>query len=62
MGGVLEFYPSRKIVTRFDLGDTIIRYGERNALSPDSLSTTLVVIPAEIEHNFQFSAGLGFRF
>lgn len=28
VGGVFEFYPSRRIVTRFDLGDTIIRYGD----------------------------------
>ncbi len=61
VGGVLEFYPSRRLVTRFDFGDTIIRYGERNALS-DTLNTTLVRIPAEFKHNFQFSAGLGFRF
>src|SRR5205085_3077744 len=26
LGGVVEFYPSRRIVTRFDIGDTIIRY------------------------------------
>jgi len=27
VGGVVEFYPSRRIVTRPDIGDTIIRYG-----------------------------------
>ena len=27
VGGVVEFYPSRRIVTRLDIGDTIIRYG-----------------------------------
>jgi hypothetical protein len=27
VGGVIEFDPSRRIVTRLDLGDTIIRYG-----------------------------------
>lgn len=61
VGGVLEFYPSRKIVTRFDAGDTIIRYGERNDLDfnrPDPLFKR----PAETRHNFQFTAGVGFRF
>src|SRR5882724_7464114 len=38
VGGVLEFYPSRKIVTRFEAGDTIIRYARRqtNLLTFDS--------------------------
>jgi hypothetical protein len=62
VGGVLEFYPSRRLVTRFDFGDTIIRYGERNAFFSDFTTTTPVIVPAEIKHNFQFSAGLGFRF
>jgi hypothetical protein len=67
IGGVLEFYPSRRIVTRFDLGDTIIRYGSStfNALSTDgSGTTTIFPIPvnADTAHNFQFTAGVGFRF
>jgi hypothetical protein len=67
IGGVLEFYPSRRIVTRFDLGDTIIRYGSStfNALSTNaSGTTTLFPIPisADTAHNFQFTAGVGFRF
>jgi Outer membrane protein beta-barrel domain len=60
VGGVLEFYPSRRLVTRFDFGDTIIRYGARTAaiFSP---ATTLEA-PAATRHNFQFTAGVGFRF
>ena len=30
VGGVVEFYPSKRIVTRFDAGDTIIHFGRRN--------------------------------
>ena len=30
VGGVLEFYPSRRMLVRFDAGDTIIRYGEHD--------------------------------
>jgi hypothetical protein len=26
LGGILEFYPSRRLVARFELGDTIIRH------------------------------------
>jgi hypothetical protein len=62
VGAVLEFYPTRRIVTRFDAGDTIIRYGDStrsffngSTLQPDPIT-------GETRHNFQFSAGIGFRF
>jgi hypothetical protein len=61
LGGVLELYPSSRLVTRFDFGDTLIHYGARslrgvitNASPPD--------IPASTNHNFQFTAGIGLRF
>jgi hypothetical protein len=63
VGAVLEFYPTRRIVTRFDAGDTIIRYGDTTgtfftgAGTPQSFP-----IRGETRHNFQFSAGVGFRF
>lgn len=28
LGGVLEFYPSRRLITRFDAGVTLMRVGE----------------------------------
>jgi len=69
IGGVLEFYPTRRLVTRFDIGDTIIRYQDRTLMfptfSPGPPPTTGVVFntfPSETKHNFQFSAGIGFRF
>jgi outer membrane protein with beta-barrel domain len=49
LGGVLELYPSRSTVVRFDLGDTIIDYGT-------------LVAPATTSHNLQFGIGFGFRF
>ncbi|MGB8510272.1 MAG: hypothetical protein WCD76_17985, partial [Pyrinomonadaceae bacterium] len=61
VGGVVEFYPSRRIVTRFDVGDTIIRYSERHA-EGFSLSQNIITIPAETKHNLQVSAGIGVRF
>jgi hypothetical protein len=59
VGGVLEFYPSSRIITRFDGGDTMIRFG--SVVLPFGF-TELVKTSAETTHNFQFSAGVGFRF
>lgn len=57
VGGVLELYPVRHLVIRFDLGDTLIPFGGRTvngANGPVHLETGL--------HNFQGGAGIGFRF
>ena len=68
VGGVVEFYPSRRIVTRLDLGDTIIRYGVHQepigtVCSSIAPCTTVVARrPAETRHNLQFSVGIGIRF
>jgi hypothetical protein len=62
VGAVLEFYPTRRIVTRFDAGDTIIRYGSTTRTLFDGTTTQPFPIPGETRHNFQFSAGIGFRF
>jgi hypothetical protein len=61
LGGVLEFYPSKRILTRFDVGDTMIRYPERD--NPSSFTTAPPPrLPAELRHNLQVTAGIGFRF
>jgi hypothetical protein len=57
VGGVLEFYPARRIVLRIDLGDTIIPFGGRtiNTVNgPVRLETVL--------HNVQGGFGVGVRF
>ena len=61
VGGVLEFYVSRRVMTRIDFGDTIIRYGEAQTGSP-FLSIAILRRPPETRHNLQFNAGVGFRF
>lgn len=61
VGGVVEFYLSRRLMTRMDLGDTIIRFGEF-AVPGFSLSSLIVRRPPETKHNFQFTGGIGFRF
>ncbi|HMJ26684.1 MAG TPA: hypothetical protein VK475_12675 [Pyrinomonadaceae bacterium] len=66
VGGVLEFYPSNRIVVRFDGGDTIIFQRQQNfdTLMLDSGVIRLVTIPGpgRTRHSFQFTAGVGFRF
>ena len=64
VGGVLEFYPTRRIVTRFDAGDTIIHYGSQTVTftSPPPFGTSTFTIPDNTRHNFQFNAGIGIRF
>lgn len=68
VGGVLEFYPSRRIVTRFDFGDTIIHFRPRtiNGVSFNQITQEVTLFPftrpARTTHSFQFSAGVGFRF
>jgi hypothetical protein len=70
VGGVLEIYPSRRTIIRFDVGDTILRTGEHlvpvivNPPPGSSRPTRAVVggAPAETTHNVQASVGFGFRF
>lgn len=68
LGGVIELYHSRRIFTRFDGGDVMIRYPQRtfNGFSFDPVTGTLTPLPitrpADTRHNFQFSAGIGIRF
>jgi hypothetical protein len=67
LGGVLEFYPSRRVFTRIDIGDTIIRYGQTrvNTLTvtaDNQFAVVPITAPSNTTHNFQFSAGVGFRF
>lgn len=64
VGGVLELYPSRRVLVRFDFGDTIIRYGEHDEVGPTLANPFGAVFraPAEIKHNFQFTGGVSYRF
>jgi len=67
LGGVLEIYPSRRVLLRFDAGDTIIRYGNTTVntflLVPgDPFVPVPFTIPGATRHNLQLSAGVGFRF
>ncbi len=68
LGGVVELYPSKRTIIRFDAGDTIVRLPTRNVaafqLNSPFPASSLVVVPvsAQTTHNFQGSVGFGFRF
>lgn len=53
IGGVFEYYPSKRTIVRFDAGDTVIRYAGQQ---PSELN------PAFTRHDLQLSVGFGFRF
>ncbi len=63
-GGIVEFYPTKRITARFDAGDTIVRFGSRGSAFYDFFNGTIipVLLPSSVKHNFSFSAGVGFRF
>jgi hypothetical protein len=68
LGGIVEFYPTKRLVTRFEAGDTMIHYRERttNFISFDPVTFAPSLVPltlrSETRHNFQFVAGIGWRF
>lgn len=51
VGGVFGYYPSRRTIVRFDVGDTIIRY---NAQEPKDINPNIT------RHDLQVSAGFWF--
>jgi hypothetical protein len=53
LGGVFEFYPSRRIVARFDLGDTMIWH---TSAAPPCWAESCT------SHNLSSRMGVGFRF
>ena len=59
---------TRAIVTRFEAGDTLIQYGRRqdNFVVFDGTTNLPVLVPfttpSVLRHNFQFTAGIGWRF
>src|SRR5687768_281874 len=61
IGGVVEFYISRRWMARFDVGDTTIRYGE---VSTESFSAREPILRRGVEyhHNLQVTSGFAFRF
>ena len=67
-GAVLEFYPTKRLITRMDFGITSVHHGQRTINVPAfdpvtgiySLRTT--TIPAQNLGFLQITAGVGYRF
>jgi hypothetical protein len=66
VGGVGELYPSKRIVVRLDVGDTIANRQEPAFFisQPNIVTRGIFAIPGSgvTTHNLQLSAGVGFRF
>lgn len=60
VGGVIEFYPSRRASIRVDVGDTIVHFGTLTRLESDvNVSKQLA---GKTTHGLQVNIGVGFRF
>jgi len=57
-GGVIEFYPSRHLVLRVDMGDDILWYRARTVIVNGSPAP----IPGQEANSFLFLTGAGWRF
>lgn len=60
-GGVLELYPSKRTVVRFEAGDTVIRHPARVTTIIIPTPADVPIRPAKFNNNFQFTAGVSFR-
>jgi len=57
LGAAIEFYPSRRLALRFDVGDLWIGGTGNDVLRTDDVRITL-----DLGHNLQVNAGVGIRF
>ena len=57
VGGVMEINHSRRVFTRLDFGDTMLRTTDRVTTNGSAFTEV-----SRVKHGFQFSAGIGFRF
>jgi len=69
LGGVIELYPTRRAVVRFDIGDTIVNSNSGESILlpgtvqfPNGPRRSIRSLVRSTSHNLQFSVGVGFRF
>ncbi|HKQ04947.1 MAG TPA: outer membrane beta-barrel protein [Blastocatellia bacterium] len=63
VGGVVEFYPSRRWLTRIDVGDTMVHVADRQVILTPSTGPVIQFTNAGgTTHNLQVGVGIGFRF
>jgi hypothetical protein len=60
IGGVLELYPTDRVLVRFDAGDTLVRYPSQLYFGATP-NTFEIVRSSKVKNNFQFTAGVGLR-
>jgi len=60
LGGVLEYYTSRGLILRFDLGDSVIRYAQRTVHISEFVPP--YAAGGFTTHNWQGSLGINVRF
>lgn len=58
LGGVVEFYPAERAIIRVDVGNTLIRYPERNF----GTFGNPIILEGGFKSNFQVSLGFAWRF
>jgi hypothetical protein len=61
-GGVLEVYPSRHTILRFDAGSATIFYPQKNIKLITSTTSTTDAIASQQQTTMLMSFGAGFRF
>lgn len=59
IGGIFEYYATRRISLRSDLGDTVVRHGSQTSTS---ITGNTLTIPSYYTNNLQWSTGIIFRF
>jgi len=64
LGGVFEYYLSRRLLLRTDVGDTLIRFSGRRIVEvfDPPIGAQSAIVGKETRHNLQVSVGVGFRF
>lgn len=59
LGGVLEFYTTKRSVLRIDAGDTHIYFADKTLTSPTG---TVTVPGGSLQHSLELTVGYGWRF
>lgn len=65
VGGVFEYYPTKRTIFRVDAGDTIVNFRDSGPVVFPPIGTSVgssIFRRRETTHNFQLSFGFGFRF
>lgn len=56
-----EYYISRRLALRFDVGDSMVRFSDRKMFEVD-LSPLPEPVPGKTTHNLQINVGIVYRF